>query len=143
MSVYIHTYMHIYLDRPCRVYGETSLEIHMYYICLIHMSVYIHTYMHIYLGGPCRVYGEASLENIYTYSNICPYTYIYIHIYLGGPCRVYGEASLEKTCVILEVALIPSLKITSMKGFVESTDMAEHAALPALVALNSQVSVLV
>ena len=61
-----------------------------------------------------------------------------VTLYLGGPCRVYGEATLEAPCAILEVALIPSLKITSMKGFVESNENAEHASLPALVSLNAQ-----
>jgi len=61
-----------------------------------------------------------------------------ITLYLGGPCRVYGEATLVEPCAILEIALIPSLKITSMKGFVESNENAEHAALPALVSLNAQ-----
>ena len=61
-----------------------------------------------------------------------------VTLYLGGPCRVYGEATLQNACVILEVALIPSLKITSMKGFVASNDNHEHAALPAYVLLNAQ-----
>jgi hypothetical protein len=62
-----------------------------------------------------------------------------VTLYLGGPCRVYGEATLQNASVILEVALIPSLKITSMKGFVASNDNHEHAALPAYVSLNAQV----
>ena len=61
-----------------------------------------------------------------------------VTLYLGGPCRVYGEATLEDACVILEVALIPSLKITSMKGYVPSNENHEHAALPARVELNEQ-----
>ena len=61
-----------------------------------------------------------------------------VTLYLGGPCRVYGEATMEQPVAILEVALIPSLKITSMKGFVESNDNAEHHPLPALVELNAQ-----
>jgi hypothetical protein len=61
--------------------------------------------------------------------------------YLGGPCRIYGEATLADPCAILEIALIPSLKITSMKGFVQPTaeTMAhEFPALPALVQLNKE-----
>ena len=44
-------------------------------------------------------------------------------LYLGGPCRVYGEASMERGCAVLEVALIPMLRITGMSGFVK-----QHAA---------------
>jgi hypothetical protein len=41
-----------------------------------------------------------------------------VSLYLGGPCRVYGEASMEQGCAVLEVALIPMLRITGMSGFV-------------------------
>jgi hypothetical protein len=41
-----------------------------------------------------------------------------VSLYLGGPCRVYGEASMERPCAIVEIALIPSLRITGMAGFV-------------------------
>ena len=61
-----------------------------------------------------------------------------VTLYLGGPCRVYGEATLQSPCALLEVALIPSLKITSMKGFVASNENADHAAMPALVKLNAE-----
>lgn len=42
-----------------------------------------------------------------------------VSLYLGGPCRIYGESSLEKPCAILEVTLMPKLRITNMNGFVE------------------------
>ena len=41
-----------------------------------------------------------------------------VSLYLGGPCRVYGEASMEQGCAVVEVALLPMLRITGMSGFV-------------------------
>jgi hypothetical protein len=39
--------------------------------------------------------------------------------YMGGPCRIYGEASMAEPVALLEVSLMPLLKITSMEGFVD------------------------
>ncbi|EKX32979.1 N-ethylmaleimide-sensitive factor A [Guillardia theta CCMP2712] len=56
-----------------------------------------------------------------------------VSLYLGGPCRIYGEATLEKSCCVLEVALIPALKITGMHGFVEEES---YGPLPSSLLLD-------